>query len=96
VQPTLIHQQLNTAVAADPRRVDRSAVPSRLRPALTRALQALAVRVAPPAAVAPAPAAKPAPRRPVRGSGARFPRRPACAPAPVARPAGRPRRGGPP
>src|SRR3954447_1140089 len=96
VQPTLIYQQLSTVVAADPPRVDRPAVPPRLRPALARAVHALAARLGPDAPVAAAPAVKPVPRRPVRGAGSRAARRPACAPAHVARVSGRPRRGGPP
>jgi hypothetical protein len=96
VQPTLIYQQLSTVLAADPPRVDRTAVPPRLRPALARALKGLAARVEPDVPAPAAPAAKPVPRRPVRGAGARAARRPACAPARVMRIAGRPRRGGPP
>lgn len=96
MQPTLIYQQLSTVVAADPPRVDRLAVPPRLRPALARALKGLAARIEPDAPVAAAPAVKPISRRPVRGAGARAARRPACAPVRVMRIAGRPRRGGPP
>lgn len=96
MQPTLIYQQLSTAITAEPRAVGPAVPPrpARLRPAVARALYALARRIE------PAPSAEPvvvfrAPRPKGRVAGPVI-RRPACSEPRRVRVSGRPRRGGPP